>query len=1344
MQFKNFNNFIRGVFEKDGDEARVADEFLTKLHNMDVDLTGRVKSRWGYGYWPDLLANNSLPSSNDYPNIEQRAGFPERIQSIFQYIDVAGVAYIVVISDGKVYVEVLHEDNKQWSVLNPNSRFVNRVKHIDSTSYLDLLFFNDHGENVYYYDSQSYSEGSWIVVKNRFAYFAADTIYFRNYSTFDDLPDEHVKIENLPATNPEGTSVYDGLNAIGYPYLANLQFGFCVKTGNEELGVSYFVLDNWNNARADNKCQIVRFNGELIAQDYIEVDMDANGEILNFSYYKESDELYGHLYLHCEDGKIHKFDETNMSDELLDDGDLASFIAPVNTVNSKKQYTISVNQYGIYLYTVKLPDKTDWYQPSVIHPTYNSAVPPFNNISYYGWGLHSPAHGLYAAYPIPLSTDNYSGNKTFMRNIFNSGNYKQFGGQSLYFDKKFTHHPCGSVPQTYWRMAGITSRLYTLQTVGFSSQRLNIFDVVDTISNLWLSAWAIWGPHNHVYRYTSFCSPYTSYQDKLYNYALETFSNTASYTGKYAWRHPYGDPAGSFRGMTVVGSKLNFSTQLMYAYDPYFQYDKNNNKPAGGAIYNDFSNSLIKNVKTLMLDRAAYNSDIFSNRTTPLYVLLAGIKHNDRTFLTRSVSTLAEGVKTWKFILPLGKITDIEAPLVLLYENHKLYFGTNMAPGTSAVWGKYLKMDLRNHLYDIYGTAICSRKLSIDADVSDRWVMKSDQIVNRWVISNDWSLDNSGLPQTDLTDFENYRANLFFHAKREIVDSVGKNLTDRIKPLGTPSEPNLILFSDPGSNFQKEASFKYYMSFEFYTGKITPLSPGSESIFIPDNGAGNNVRIIISELNLKDPNGVIIYIASDVFKIQVYRSYLPEGLDNSPENWSIPDLFGTLEKRSDNNWYDTDLNAVTGGNQGAKQFFIAGDETAKYIPGIKIAVTGSTSNDGEYTVVSSVFAGVTTTITVNEAIPTGTFDGDISFIKEVLHDYEQSLTVNPFTPINVIKYPVNNILIHKSRLLLINLLNEENSSVVGYSDTDLARSIAPDNVRPIESGDGDYLVCGESMGDYCYLFKSTRIYAVLGDFPSGQIIDVDKKVGTKYKNLVTSFGSIVYFMNDFGIYIIAGNRVANLMQERVRNYFDKNRKDSIDFTRLDQGFVDIDIEHREIHWHVPQKKDGVTDIKNNLVIIYDVDNNFFKTRSYYNKMYSAAYVKNVKTNEYEYLMGDYDGNIFKITQTKHDDHRAIDYVIRTKHFNMGTDSFKKLFKVLKVAGKFLNNIRVTYWIDGERYPGNIDYRDGIDGHDDVFFKVWRRGKSRRMAVEISGQSLNDPPVEIDEIIIGFDRARGIR
>ncbi len=75
--------------------------------------------------------------------------------------------------------------------------------------------------------------------------------------------------------------------------------------------------------------------------------------------------------------------------------------------------------------------------------------------------------------------------------------------------------------------------------------------------------------------------------------------------------------------------------------------------------------------------------------------------------------------------------------------------------------------------------------------------------------------------------------------------------------------------------------------------------------------------------------------------------------------------------------------AITALNQGTPSFSVAGDLTDFIEAGDGLTVSGSTLNDGIYTVVSAAFGAGETVITVVEAIVDPTVDGDIGILAGV-------------------------------------------------------------------------------------------------------------------------------------------------------------------------------------------------------------------------------------------------------------------------------------------------------------------------------------------------------------------------
>lgn len=84
--------------------------------------------------------------------------------------------------------------------------------------------------------------------------------------------------------------------------------------------------------------------------------------------------------------------------------------------------------------------------------------------------------------------------------------------------------------------------------------------------------------------------------------------------------------------------------------------------------------------------------------------------------------------------------------------------------------------------------------------------------------------------------------------------------------------------------------------------------------------------------------------------------------------------------------------AITAVNQGAKRFTVAGDHVADYPAGTPLTVSGSTGNDGSYTIASVTLSAGNTLIVVNEAISDGTPDGTAS------HNDETAIVVSEALP----------------------------------------------------------------------------------------------------------------------------------------------------------------------------------------------------------------------------------------------------------------------------------------------------------------------------------------------------------
>lgn len=69
--------------------------------------------------------------------------------------------------------------------------------------------------------------------------------------------------------------------------------------------------------------------------------------------------------------------------------------------------------------------------------------------------------------------------------------------------------------------------------------------------------------------------------------------------------------------------------------------------------------------------------------------------------------------------------------------------------------------------------------------------------------------------------------------------------------------------------------------------------------------------------------------------------------------------------------------AITAVNQGTKTFSVADNVAPELTAGLVFEISGSTGNDGDYTVVSATWTGAQTDVVVAEAIPDATVDGNL-------------------------------------------------------------------------------------------------------------------------------------------------------------------------------------------------------------------------------------------------------------------------------------------------------------------------------------------------------------------------------
>ena len=84
--------------------------------------------------------------------------------------------------------------------------------------------------------------------------------------------------------------------------------------------------------------------------------------------------------------------------------------------------------------------------------------------------------------------------------------------------------------------------------------------------------------------------------------------------------------------------------------------------------------------------------------------------------------------------------------------------------------------------------------------------------------------------------------------------------------------------------------------------------------------------------------------------------------------------------------------AITAVDQGTPSFTVLGDRAALITAAGTIDIVRSTANNGTFTVVSAVFGGTNTVITVAEAIPSGTADGAIQYSNQTTYSLTKTTT----------------------------------------------------------------------------------------------------------------------------------------------------------------------------------------------------------------------------------------------------------------------------------------------------------------------------------------------------------------
>jgi len=1328
MKYQKYS-FFEGLYENDGDESRQPQQYLTNLHNVETSLSGRLIRRRGYDSWYDIINGNSRSSSIGLPNVNNKDSFDGRIQAIYSFTDIANNAYIIVVVNKKVYVETFTGGQRIWTCLNPTGDvdLYNIDAHIELVNYLDILFLNDVEKNVYMYNTLYSGVNTWSVVGNKYIYFSGDSIYFRGYSNLDadthdnditavstglggtftvagdvthhfavgekftitgstnndgtwtvaniayaapntvitvdpgetvgaagvDLGTIHsvyrIKIEN-DTDNVEGKIIYDALADPGFGYIsaggpvdtgsgqtvADLALGMSHRIGDDLGGYRYVVLDCPKNERGNDKCYLLLLNDRLIPQDFVALDMDVTGEVVSYDFF--NDGLNYYVYIWCKAGEMHRIlvGPSTLSDTTIGAGTDIAGLTGVNN-GSTYQYSIAVDDgENIFLYTQTLPSKSDWYQPVQYETIYfeDNNNPNFTD--------PHPLMGTSIEDPV---VTNAGSSIDWAKNGFQGGLNVYNWTQIAYQVYGYT---AGGFSGQYYRYY----RWYYKQNIDEPALSNSMYplvirhEITDSLFNStskhpWQSgsAWVSDQKNNF-----------------LVSYNVGAFSTKN--VGPVAGATDIHNYWGQREALTQ-----DIEDEIRFSYNQKLHYDKARTYPsdlkcyaASGGDLNDV------NTNVFYLYNSSYNTDIFTNITTPLYALLVGVTPTG-ALATRSLTTY-DGTKTWRFLYPIGKLTEINNMVPLVRNDKYLYFGSSMDLSGGQDLGRCLRVDITDNRYPVEAKDCFNYdwRMPVSGDTTKWFLRKTIGSDYYYSFGGDWA---SALWQNDDYFFlSTYNSNLTFHIYKQVSSSSFEEDIDKLQHLGTPKAPYVQIALDGTSVIAANTKLRYYTAFKFFDGTTTMLSSPSEEISIT---ASNQFKVVVSGLDLDDGRGADLYDSEQIESILLYRAKKEgSGL------WQEASQIDEITKDSDGNF--------------------------DYAP-----------------------------------YATGTFE-----------DNKQDYSFNPFTEANAKKYPCSHIGVHLQRLILTGMKNSDNKSVTMYSDIDNAQAIDPTNIKEIAAGDKDDLIAGASVGDYYYLFKRNHIYAVFGDYESGELLDVSNSVGCPYKNMIVTYNRAAYFLNKTGVHVVVNGQYNDLTNDKIKNYFDTDRRDSIDFSNItEHGYAAVDTLAREIIFFVPVKVNGELQTENNFAIVYDLRKDQFKTRRYAKNMFSIGQVDDVETDEQRLLFGDYNGRIYDINKNKNDDGLPIAWKFSLNAFIEDSALLNKRIRHVLISGRYMDHCGLTYWIDGMKRSGSVSIKKDFDGHFEARINVRSTGRDRSFIVEMNGEHTNEVPWEIDEIIIAYEPMVGI-
>jgi len=1442
MTLQSVFTFIRGIFASEGEEARVRDGFLTVAHNIDISKTGRMKRRRGYGAWDDLQNNNSIPASFQslsIPEVANFFGFEKKIQKIDSFTDVDGNRYIIVICDGKAYIEIKNAEGKrEWQCLNPSGDIdlKEKVQPIDVAKLFGSVFLNDYSNNVYVYNTLENITGEGDLISTKLAYFSGARIWLRNYDYSADLTsfiwidsdasedwiavsgdyrflfevgdiitvqsngasnvndgdyvvedltlasgNTRVWFEGNPITsdnagnnvseiifnrrisldgdtypqtyNKEGAPIYDSLVDIGLiggtgplADATELNLSYSRRTGNASQGFRYFVLSNGQNEAGLNKCFIIELNDRLIAQQYKELVMDASGRVHNFDIYD------GYIFICCSEGKIYRLDpDNNMTDSGWSTNDVAALEAPTDEAGDKL-YSVIANDYGIWTYTKKLPVKTDWYQPipgscsfgfshtlADVVDGVGGIDPPLvdeENVTVLGV---SPRNDLFWAQNMIVP-----GQKALWQNTL-------WGAEEYEYEDDEAAHlfVYGMTPQPLSGRGELCIPNFLSEIVD------SLFEGGNSKHGWKDGALNEWVPNEKEAYLIS------HHMDGGIEETVDFEDGDGiTHSGR---RQDFG---------TFSGNLLSPQDNIFLQVPRPFLYKYNTDWVANSNVVNlkvytknDQDLDVTFNNTMLLEGNSNYNSNYFTSMTVSKYACLVCIEHSGvaegylKSFDNIAPLDTGADLVNWRWVLPICELNQIRKMHPLQKKDNKVVFGASMIGDISVGYedrGCVAYFDLDNYdlVYD-YGSNVESKLFIPGPDV---WLNRPASARFNGTYELGFSDDFVYAPSQSIFSSEDF---WYFHTifssitpltLKQAIDTGDEEVQDKLRFLGTPDRPAAQIANGTG-DLVADTQLRYYTAFQTLAGKTTQLSIASDVIIIP------NAFPVLTVQSWNVTNNRVSTDGNHNLAVDDKVVFATTGGDDFPPEIT-PGVIYYVNNVVDSNTINLKETLTGSVLVITAQYGVTGQTIQQVNQDAKVIITGLdlfSSSDvqiysddaiSEIHVYRSQKDRAGTVWTPPTKIGTLTKDaaGDwVSgvFPPETFEDTTQDPAYVGFPTQDVLKYPVYDILVHKNRFILVGRADTNNPNVIQYSSVNYPEDLSDVNFRDIQAADGDFLTSGISVGDFLYLFKRSRIYAILGDVYDGQLLDITSRIGAPFRNMITSYDNrVVYFINEDGVFAIINNTVRNLSAGRLDNFFDAERYDAINFNALENnGFTYVDLKKSEIQWFVPRKFEGRNIEENNCVIIYNIEYDYFRIYQYSHPISSKTDAFDVITEDKMTLMATNTGQVFKVSLEKNDAGKSIKWIMRTKAFNANSSLINKRYKILKVYGNNINNLRATYWLDKIRSAGGVE-QGANAGAGGISVLITSHGIDHEIIIELSGEDRNESPMEISEILIGYDTLRG--